>query len=130
MIAVIFEVEPAEGQREAYLEEAARLRPLLESHEGFVSIERYQSLTDPARILSLSFFTDEEAVRHWRMAAAHRSVQQRGREAIFTDYRLRVAQVMRDYGMFDRGQAPQDSKAFHAAAPLPAGGPGKREGRG
>jgi len=117
MIAVIFEVEPAEGQREAYLEEAARLRPLLESHEGFLSIERFQSLSDPARILSLSFFTDEEAVRHWRRTAAHRNVQQRGREAIFADYRLRVAQVMRDYGMFDRGQAPEDSKAFHATGP-------------
>lgn len=115
MIAVIFEVEPAEGRKDAYLEIAASLKPMLEEVEGFISVERFQSLADPSRILSLSFFEDEEAARRWRTTAAHRRAQGRGRCGIFAGYRLRIASVIRDYGMFDREQAPQDSRDAHSA---------------
>ncbi|MDW3222061.1 MAG: antibiotic biosynthesis monooxygenase [Paracoccaceae bacterium] len=113
MIAVIFEVEPAEGRKEDYLEIAAKMRPMLQEVEGFISVERFQSLTDPAKILSLSFFEDEEAVKRWRTLSAHRGAQSDGRAGVFAGYRLRVAGVLRDYGMFDRAQAPEDSKAAH-----------------
>jgi len=109
MMAVIFEVEPAEGRREAYLGIAADLRPLLDGIDGFISIERFQSLADPRRILSLSFWRDEDAVKAWR------STQEAGRGGIFSGYRLRIAHVVRDYGMTERDQAPADSKAVHDA---------------
>jgi heme-degrading monooxygenase HmoA len=111
MIAVIFEVTPAPGRREAYLEIAARLKPLLEGIDGFVSVERFQSLNDPDRILSLSFWRDEAAVAAWRNTEEHRHAQAAGRGGVFADYRLRVAAVMRDYGLRERGQAPADSLA-------------------
>ncbi|HJV59733.1 MAG TPA: antibiotic biosynthesis monooxygenase [Albitalea sp.] len=107
MIAVIFEVTPAAGQRERYLEIAARLRPELEAIDGFVSVERFQSLAQPDKVLSLSFWRDEDSVRRWREAEAHRGAQRAGRDSVFADYRLRVAQVVRDYGLFERDQAPQ-----------------------
>ncbi|HEX6707733.1 MAG TPA: antibiotic biosynthesis monooxygenase [Albitalea sp.] len=107
MIAVIFEVTPAEGQRERYLDIAARLKPQLEAIDGFISVERFQSITQPGRVLSLSFWRDEEAVRRWREVEAHRGAQRAGREDVFEDYRLRVAHVLRDYGMFERAEAPQ-----------------------
>jgi heme-degrading monooxygenase HmoA len=113
MIAVIFEVEPAEGKRDAYLGIAAELRPLLDGIDGFISIERFQSLADPNRILSLSFWRDEEAVRRWRTLPSHRAMQAAGRDGIFTDYRLRVAEVVRDYGLHERAQAPADARAAH-----------------
>lgn len=111
MIAVIFEVKPRPGRRDAYLELAAGLRPLLESMDGFISIERFQSLTDPDKVLSLSIWRDEEAVAAWRRLEQHRSAQEAGRKSIFEDYRLRVAAVLRDYGMNERRQAPEDSRA-------------------
>ncbi len=114
MIAVIFEVEPAEGRKDAYLDVATRLRPILEEVEGFISVERFQSLTDPKKILSLSFFADEEAIRRWRTLEAHRVAQTKGRDELFAGYRLRIAHVVRDYGMDDRDQAPADSKATHS----------------
>jgi heme-degrading monooxygenase HmoA len=113
MIAVIFEAQPHPGRRDAYLDAAARLRPLLEKIDGFVSIERFESLTTPGRILSLSFWRDEEAVRAWRNVDEHRRIQAAGRQSIFADYRLRVAAVIRDYGMNDRAQAPEDSRRAH-----------------
>ena len=113
MIAVIFEVLPAEGRMEDYLETAARMRPMLEASEGFVSVERFGSLTTPGKILSLSFFADEAAVARWRRHHTHRGAQGSGRSGIFADYRLRVAQVVRDYSMFDRAEAPQDSRTVH-----------------
>lgn len=113
MIAVIFEVEIAAGQKEAYLETAAALRPLLEEIDGFVSIERFQSLSSPDKLLSLSFWRDEAAVQRWRQLAEHRSAQARGRAGVFADYRLRVAGVIRDYGMAERAEAPQDSRGVH-----------------
>ena len=113
MMAVIFEVQPAPGQRGAYLDAAAALRPLLERIDGFVSIERFESLGTPGKLLSLSFWRDEEAVARWRQAEAHRATQQAGRARIFDGYRLRVAAVVRDYGMHDRAQAPADSRALH-----------------
>jgi heme-degrading monooxygenase HmoA len=113
MIAVIFEVEPNGGKREAYLRAAADLRPLLEEIDGFISIERFQSLTDENRMLSLSFWRDEAAITQWRTLEAHRAVQTAGRASIFRDYRLRIANVVRDYGMHDRAQAPADSREHH-----------------
>ncbi|MBC9247966.1 antibiotic biosynthesis monooxygenase [Paracoccus sp. 11-3] len=113
MIAVIFEVWPADGQKSHYLDIAADLRPLLEGIEGFISVERFQSLTNPEKILSLSFFDDEDAVKRWRNTAQHRAAQTKGRNDVFADYHLRIAQVIRDYGMTDRDQAPDDSRARH-----------------
>jgi heme-degrading monooxygenase HmoA len=113
MIAVIFEVWPAEGQRQQYLDIAAALRPLLDEVDGFISVERFESLAQPGKLLSLSFWRDEEAVARWRRLETHRAAQRRGRAGVFTDYRLRVAAVLRDYGMVDRAEAPADSCAFH-----------------
>lgn len=107
MIAVIFEVTPREGCTDAYLGIAAELKPLLEKIDGFVSVERFQSLTTPGKILSLSIWRDDEAVRRWREMAEHRTAQRAGRERLFAGYRLRVAQVLRDYGPAERTQAPQ-----------------------
>ena len=106
MIAVIFEVVPSAEGRPAYLEHAARLKPMLEQMDGFISVERFQSLTNPDKLLSLSFWRDEEAVRGWREHGEHRIAQQAGRAGVFDDYRLRVAAVVRDYGMFERDQVP------------------------
>jgi heme-degrading monooxygenase HmoA len=114
MIAVIFEVQPQDGRRENYLELAAKLKPTLEKMDGFISIERFESLTNPGKILSLSIWRDEEAVRRWRTLEEHRAAQAAGRRSIFKDYRLRVAQVIRDYGLNERAQAPQDSRDRHA----------------
>lgn len=113
MIAVIFEVEPADGRREEYLEIATSMRSLLEEVDGFISVERFESLTQPGKLLSLSFFRDEEAVRRWRTLSAHRKAQSRGRGGVFAGYRLRVANVLRDYGLDDRTEAPLDSQQAH-----------------
>ena len=113
MIAVIFEVYPAEGRKEAYLDMAAKMRPLVEQIEGFISVERFESLTTPGKLLSISFFESEAALDQWRQLTAHCSAQKAGREDMFADYRLRVASVIRDYGMNDRAEAPSDSKALH-----------------
>ena len=114
MIAVIFEVEPADGRMQDYLDIAARMRPMLDEVDGFISVERFRSLTNPRKILSLSFFEDEAAIARWRTLDTHRGAQASGREGIFDDYRLRIAGVVRDYGMFDRAQAPSDSRKAHA----------------
>ncbi|MFZ2651089.1 MAG: antibiotic biosynthesis monooxygenase [Burkholderiaceae bacterium] len=113
MIAVIFEVVPRQGQRDAYLGAAADLGRHLQEADGFVSIERFESLSQPGKLLSLSIWRDEEALRRWRNLEPHRRAQAAGREHIFEDYRLRVAAVIRDYGLIDRTDAPQDSKARH-----------------
>ncbi|MGE5649359.1 MAG: antibiotic biosynthesis monooxygenase family protein [Bacillota bacterium] len=115
MIAVIFEALPHAGQKQAYLDAAAALRPYLEQIDGFISIERFESLAQPGKLLSLSYWRDEQAVRQWRNLEVHRAVQAKGRESIFADYRLRVAQVIRDYGLTERAQAPDDSRRAHAA---------------
>ena len=116
MIAVIFEVWPADGRKSAYLDYAARLRHELEHMDGFISVERFQSLTDAGKLVSLSFWRDEAAVARWRNHAAHREAQTAGRGWIFRDYRLRVAAVMRDYGMTERHeQAPIGSPFGHDA---------------
>ena len=107
MIAVIFEVEPADGRRDAYLDIAAQLKPTLEQMDGFISIERFESLTSKGKILSLSFWRDEAAVAAWRRHEEHRVAQRAGRGGIFRTYRLRVAAVVRDYGMDEREEAPQ-----------------------
>ncbi|WP_297773919.1 antibiotic biosynthesis monooxygenase [uncultured Roseovarius sp.] len=113
MIAIIFEVEPAEGQKAPYLEMAAKMRALVEGVEGFISVERFQSLTHPGKLLSLSFWEDEAAVERWRKLHEHRHAQSLGREVMFDDYRLRVVSVIRDYGKHDRAEAPKDSLEVH-----------------
>ncbi|TGX55920.1 antibiotic biosynthesis monooxygenase [Sphingomonas gei] len=113
MIAVLFEAWPAEGETARYIALAAALRPELDRIDGFVSIERFESLAEPGKLLSLSFWRDEAAVAAWRNGAMHRAVQAEGREGVFADYRLRVAAVVRDYGMADRVDAPLDSKRAH-----------------
>jgi heme-degrading monooxygenase HmoA len=112
MIAVIFELEPAAGAADRYFELAAALRPQLEGIDGFVSVERFESLSRPGRYLSLSLWRDEEAVRAWRCHGMHRGAQQEARSEVLAGYRLRVAAVMRDYGLLDREQAPADSLAL------------------
>lgn len=114
MIAVIFEVWPAPDRTRDYLDLAAALREDLSGIDGFISVERFRSLSDPDKLLSLSFFRDEAAVRAWRERPGHRATQAEGRAGIFRDYRLRIAGVMRDYGLTDREQAPADSRAAHA----------------
>lgn len=115
VIAVIFEVWPAEGHKDDYLAIAASLRDELGQIDGFISVERFQSITDPGKLLSLSFWRDEEAVKQWRIQAHHRESQAKGRAGIFADYRLRVASVLRDYGLTERAGAPADSKRAHDA---------------
>jgi heme-degrading monooxygenase HmoA len=111
MIAVIFEVVPRPGMAQRYFDLAAELKPALARIDGFVSVERFRSLTDDGKFLSLSLWRDEEAVRAWRTHAHHRAGQQEGRTDVFADYRIRVAAVVRDYGMHDRDEAPPDSCA-------------------
>jgi heme-degrading monooxygenase HmoA len=111
MIAVIFEVEPAAGRKQDYLDTAARLKPLLETIDGFISIERFESLNTPGTIVSLSFWRDEAAVAEWRGVDAHARAQAAGRAGIFADYRLRVASVIRDYGLTERAEAPPELRA-------------------
>ncbi len=113
MIAVIFEAAPAEGQLLVYLDIAAQLKPELLKIDGFISIERFQSLSEPGKVLSLSFWEDEKAVEQWRNREMHRNAQAAGRETVFKDYRIRVAQVLRDYTLNNRQQAPADSKAAY-----------------
>ncbi len=113
MIAVIFEVEVHPHSKQDYLAIAASLAPKLAEVDGFISIERFQSLSQPDKILSLSFWRDDEAVQRWRTTEEHRMAQAQGRAGIFARYRLRIASVIRDYGMFERTQAPQDSRDVH-----------------
>jgi heme-degrading monooxygenase HmoA len=110
MIAVIFEVIPHPGRRDDYLGIAAGLKPLLERIDGFISVERFESLSEPGKMLSLSFWRDEAALADWRNLEAHRRAQATGRREVFADYRLRIADVVRDYGMTDRAEAPADSR--------------------
>ena len=113
MIAVIFEVTPFLGERHRYLDLAEDLRTTLETMDGFISVERFESLTVRGKLLSLSFWRDEDAVRRWRETEEHRAAQQAGRGGVFADYRLRVAHVLRDYGLHEREEAPPDSRAVH-----------------
>jgi heme-degrading monooxygenase HmoA len=109
MLAVIFEVEPRDGMLDPYLDIAAELRPRLEQIDGFISVERFASLTTPGKYLSVSFWRDEAALKAWRREAHHRIAQHKGRTEMFAGYRLRVAQVLRDYGMHERAEAPEDA---------------------
>lgn len=113
MIAVIFEVQVAEGKTAEYLDIANEIRPLLAEIDGFISIERFQSLTNEGKVLSLSFWRDEESIHQWRSLEAHRIAQSKGRSGVFENYRLRVAGVIRDYGMNERSDVPTDSIAVH-----------------
>ena len=113
MIAVIFELTPAPGRKQDYLDLAAGLAGELKDFDGFISIERFESISNPGRFVSLSFWRDEDAVRRWRNVEGHRLAQARGRGGILADYRLRVAAVVRDYGMKERAEAPGDSRTRH-----------------
>jgi len=113
MIAVIFEAFPSKGKWDDYLKTAAKLRPELSKIDGFISVERFQSISDPEKVLSLSFWKDEESISQWRNLEMHRMAQKEGRASIFDNYRLRVADIIRDYGMNEREQAPSDSKTVH-----------------
>jgi heme-degrading monooxygenase HmoA len=115
VIAVLFEVWPAKGETNGYLDLAAALKEDLYAIDGFISVERFQSLSEPRKLLSLSFFRDEAAVAAWRNRPGHRATQKRGRSGVFTDYRLRVASVIRDYGLNDRAEAPDDSLRVHCS---------------
>ena len=109
MIAVIFESWPKPGKKQAYLDMAAALMPLVAEIDGFISIERFQSVSDEGKMVALSFWRDEASVAAWRNVVEHRRVQQKSRQTVFDNYRLRIAQVLRDYTLDDRGQAPADS---------------------
>jgi heme-degrading monooxygenase HmoA len=109
MIAVIFEARPGDGQKTAYLDLASQLKADLAEIDGFISVERFESLAEPGKVLSLSFFRDEAAVAVWRNRPGHRGAQALGRSGIFKDYRIRIAQVLRDYSLHDRDEAPRDS---------------------
>jgi heme-degrading monooxygenase HmoA len=113
VIAVIFEVWPSAAGKQEYIDLAAHLRPLLDQVDGFISIERFESLHEPGKLLSLSFWRDEQAIEAWRRLEEHRQAQVRGRTSLFRDYRLRIAEVGRDYGMMNRDQAPPDSREVH-----------------
>ena len=113
MLAVIFEIWPATGRAQEYFDLAAALKADLEKIDGFISIERFQSLVTPGKFVSISFWRDEPAILAWRSLERHRSAQSMGRAGIFSDYRLRVASVVRDYGMSDRAEAPPDSREVH-----------------
>jgi heme-degrading monooxygenase HmoA len=115
MIAVIFEVWPKPEHKAQYLDLAAELKPVLEKIDGFISVERFESITEKGKMLSLSFFSDEAAVVAWRNVPGHRKTQAKGRAKIFENYRLRIAGVIRDYGMNERAQAPKDSRVAHEA---------------
>lgn len=118
MIAVIFEVSVREDAQNAYPDAAAELSGVLQQADGLISIERFQSISTPGKLLSLSFWRDEAAVTAWRNQPQHRIAQQTGRENWFASYRLRVTSVLRDYGMHERAQAPADSKQHHQPPPL------------
>ncbi len=113
MVSVIFEVWPASEHRQGYLAWAAELHAELVKMDGFISIERFESLTEPGKILSLQFWRDESCLTAWRNLEAHRAAQAAGRGSMFKDYRLRIAEVIRDYGLKERGEAPADSRQAH-----------------
>lgn len=112
MLAVVFEVYPTESGKAEYLAIAAKLREFLENRPGFISIERFQSLVDQNKILSLSFWESEEVIKEWRNLFEHRMAQKKGKNELFLNYRIRVAEVVRDYSSTSRNQAPQDSKSY------------------
>ena len=113
VIAVIFEFTPAEGRFTVYNSLAEGLNDEVRNFDGFISIERFQSIGDPGKFVSLSFWRDEEAVRRWRNVMKHREAQKQGRAGVFRSYRLRVASVLRDYEMDKRAQVPEDSRKVH-----------------
>lgn len=116
MIAVIFEVWPSEGRKDEYMDYAARLRSELQGINGFISVERFQSLADPGKLLSLSFWRDDHSVAVWRNREEHRAAQAAGRHGVFQDYRICIAEVVRDYALAERReQAPGDSRQAHDA---------------
>src|SRR5690242_18647985 len=113
MIAAILEVYVKEEHRQEYLDIAAQLRPLLDDIDGFISVERFESLYTPGKLISLSFWRDEEAIAAWQQVREHHIAQAKGRSTIFEDYRMKIARVMWDYSKHDRAQAPQNRQVSH-----------------
>lgn len=113
MIGIIFEVWPKSGQEDNYLETAGQMRSMLDDLDGFISVERFQSLTEPGKLLSLSFFRDEESVERWRNTIEHRKAQAMGRNTFFDNYRIRVVSTLRDYSKSERDEVPADSLEVH-----------------
>ena len=113
MIAVIFEFTPAPGRFTDYMALVAQLKPELDKADGFLSLERFESITTPGKFVSLQFWRDEASVAKWRNLQKHREAQKQGRGGIFAAYRLRIAGVLRDYGMDERAETPPDSVAAH-----------------
>jgi heme-degrading monooxygenase HmoA len=113
VIAVIFEFTPAEGRFPEYMKLVDTLREDLAKAEGFISLERFESITNKGKFVSLQFWQDDESVRKWRNLQKHREAQKKGRGGIFKSYRLRIAEVTRDYTMDERAQAPKDSVELH-----------------
>lgn len=111
MLAVIFEVWPADGCQEKYLALATNMKKHLSDFDGFISVERFESLTEPGKLLSVSFWRDEESLSRWRKLEEHRAMQQMGRDGMFRDYHLRIGSVLRDYTLAERDEAPEDSRA-------------------
>ncbi|MEM9762662.1 MAG: antibiotic biosynthesis monooxygenase [Pseudomonadota bacterium] len=114
MIAVIFEVEPAEGALEGYMALAGSLKSEVEAIDGFISVERFESMTTPGKLVSISFWRDEAALEAWRNRPRHRAAQVKGRTGMMAGYRLRVASVIRDYGLEARAEAPADAVKIEA----------------
>lgn len=113
MIAVLFEAVPGKGKWDDYMNLAAGLKPELSKIEGFISIERFQSVSNPEKVLSLSFWKNDQSINEWRNVELHRQAQAEGRNSIFDDYRIRIASVFRDYSLTERMQAPEDSKTIN-----------------
>ena len=113
MIAVIFEFTPKDGKFQDYYDLALGLNDVVKDFDGFISIERFESISNKGKFVSLSFWRDETAVKRWRNVQKHREAQAKGRGGIFKSYRLRIASVIRDYEMDKREQAPQDSRKVH-----------------
>ena len=109
MIAIIFEVFPKSSKKDEYLRLAAEMRSLVDQIEGFISVERFQSITNPNKLLSISLFDNEAAVEEWRNLSAHRKMQSKGRKELFEDYDIKFVQVLRNYSMLERKEAPTDS---------------------
>jgi heme-degrading monooxygenase HmoA len=96
MFSVMFEVNRKPEKQEEYLENAKHLKPILESIDGFIDNERFESKLREGWLLSHSTWRDEKSVIRWRTQSEHHHVQELGRFEIFRDYHLRVGEVTSD----------------------------------
>ncbi|HJA07813.1 MAG TPA: antibiotic biosynthesis monooxygenase [Candidatus Mailhella merdigallinarum] len=114
-IVVLFEVTPTAEGRQRYLELAASLKKLLAEAKGFIRAERFSSLTEEGKLLSMNLWESEDDVDAWRNTLDHRISQMEGRNKLFKKYTITVASVIREYGNTSREQAPSDSN-LHLAS--------------